>query len=184
VHNYHGEVLLSYNNLVHLFVSGFIEGMSEELINQTSIDVTLGNTILIESLSGTYNVVDLSQREPLKMLEVDITNGFVLKPGEFILAHTKQIFNLPRYISADFKLKSTLGRSGLNHMLSGWCDPGWHGSALTLELSNATKYHELFIKPGMRIGQVVFFHHNTVPAEHSYAARGHYNGDTKAQGAR
>lgn len=38
-----------------------------------------------------------------------------------------------------------------------------------------THYHMLRIRPGMPIGQMVFFKHLPVPDHASYAARGQYN---------
>lgn len=61
------------------------------------------------------------------------------------------------------------------------CDPGWHGSVLTLELSNSLRYHSLRLRPGMRIGQMIFLRGEPVPESASYASRGKYNGDSQAQ---
>ena len=103
--------------------------------------------------------------------------GYIIPPGGFILAHTLEVFNLPDNISAEYKLKSTMARNSLNHFTAGWCDSGWNGSVLTLEFKNDSQYHSIFIKPGMKCGQMIFFEHEAVPADRSYAARGSYNGD-------
>ena len=51
---------------------------------------------------------------------------FMLQSGSFAwLRHDS--FNLPNDISCQFVLKSSRAQSGLNHLLAGWCDPGWHG---------------------------------------------------------
>jgi dCTP deaminase len=70
----------------------------------------------------------------------------------------------------------------LNHLTAGWADAGWNGSVLTLELKNVTNYHEIELRRGDRIGQVIFFEHESVPADRSYAARGRYNGDKSVSG--
>ena len=59
-------------------------------------------------------------------------------------------------------------------MLAGWIDPGFHGSRLTLELKNETKYTDLPLYPGLKIGQIVFHKMNNVP-QASYAVTGNYN---------
>ena len=59
-------------------------------------------------------------------------------------------------------------------MLAGWCDPGWHGSRLTLELKNVRLHHPLPLYPGLKIGQMVFHTMSSVPLN-SYASVGHYN---------
>ena len=74
----------------------------------------------------------------------------MLQSGEFCLAETLELFNLPDDISCQFVLKSSRARSGLNHLLAGWCDPGWHGSKLTLDaLKNERLHHALPLWPGL-----------------------------------
>ena len=75
-----------------------------------------------------------------------------------------------------------MARIGLEHMNAGWCDAGWNGSVLTLELKNMTKHHAIRIRPGDPIGQMVFFKHEPVPTEASYASKGRYNGDSSVSG--
>lgn len=100
-----------------------------------------------------------------------------MQPGEFILAQTIEEFYLPNDIAAEFRLKSSVARVGLDQALAVWCDPGWNSSVLTVELRNNTRYHVLVLEAGMKIGQVVFFKGEPVPDEASYAVRGQYNND-------
>lgn len=184
--------LLSYNELVKLVDEGVVEGIEPDHINAASIDITLGSKLLIEDRTEGYkykghpDVVSLRNRDSLKVTEWNlITQGpYVLKPGEFILAHSVEVFNLPNNIAAEYKLKSSLARVGLDHLNAGWCDPGWHGSTLTLELRNLTTYHFLKLEYGIKIGQMVFFKCAPVPEEASYATKGSYNGDVGVQGAK
>jgi dCTP deaminase len=183
--------LLSYTQLLELLEAGVIDGSKAEHVNSSSVDLTLGRYILVEqmnSLAGGYtpNRVSLAQRTPLNTRKVDMrsTNGYVLKPGEFILAQTQEIFNLPCDISAEYKLKSSMARVGLEHLNAGWADSGWNGSVLTLELRNMTTYHEIELKQGDKIGQMVFYKHAPVPIAASYANRGTYNKDTEVSGAK
>lgn len=123
----------------------------------------------------TLAAIDLSAKQPLEMEEVDCTDGFVLNPGEVCLAHSVEVFNLPRWLTAEYRLKSSQARCFLEHLHAGWCDPGWTGSKLTLEFVNLTKYHPLTLRAGMKIGQVTFTRHEEVPLERSYTVRGQYN---------
>lgn len=79
---------------------------------------------------------------------------------------------MPNDLAAEFRLKSSLARAGLDAALAMWCDPGWHGSVLTLELTNALKMHSLRFRPGLKIGQMVFHRGAPVPAHASYAVKG------------
>jgi len=185
-------MLLSYVELRGLAERGVVTDVQDDAINAASIDVRLGREIMVEDLdvcrnrySGqTCRVVDLSKRESLSMRRIRILGegGYRLNPGQFILAHTMEMFNLPNDISAQFLLKSSMARAGLDHLSATWCDAGWHGSRLTLELRNVTESHILLLKPGMFIGQMKFYRHTPVPDDKSYAARGRYNNDETVAG--
>ena len=146
---------------------GMVENFDPDLINPASLDLRLGNGIMIESIYSPDLIrIDLSN--------VTESDPFMVQPGDFLLAETLEIFNLPDDISAQFVLKSSRARAGFNHMLAGWCDPGWNGSTLTLELKNERQHHALPIFPGMKIGQMVFHSMSNIPVA-SYAKTGHYN---------
>jgi dCTP deaminase len=180
-------MLLSYEQLMDwVFHRKVIRGSKPEYVNATSIDIRLGEKILVERRQTEGEglpMVSLRDRTPLRMREVDIsTEPYLLQPGEFILAHSMEEFDLPLTISAEYKMKSSMGRIGLNHLTSCWCDAGWHDSKLTMELKNETRYHVQEIRAGDLIGQMVFFAHHPVPRARSYAARGRYNGHDTVKG--
>ena len=173
-------MLITYNALVDLADNGVISPVNLDRINAASIDVTLGQYIWREDPRG--GVVDLMHKQVPGMYRYDLQDGpFDLSPGEFILASTAETFNLPDDISAEFRLKSSGARAGLDQSLAVWCDPGWHGSVLTLELRNLLYSHNLRLTIGMPIGQMVFWRGEPVPVEASYASRGQYNDDNVAQ---
>jgi len=172
--------LLSYTELVELVESGVIDAPLEN-INGASIDLTLDKHVRYEA--EPFAPVDLSKKENINTEEllIDAFDGYVLSPGEFVLASTREIFNLPADIAAEYKLKSSMARNGLEHLNAGFCDPYWHNSKLTLELKNITEEHDLLLREGMKIGQIVFFRTKPVPKEHGYAAKGQYNNQKKVQ---
>lgn len=178
---------MSYNELVELAEANVITGVTPDRINAASIDVTLGNKILVERSSESMDqVVSLRDKQRLNMREIDLTElgHYDLRPGEFILAHTAEVFNLPLDTSAEFKLNSSGARIGLENALATWCDNGWNGSVLTLELTNLTQWHSIRLRPGDRIGQMIFHRTRPVPRDRSYAERGRYNGDKSVQGVK
>lgn len=142
---------------------------SEDQLNPASYDLLLGDLIMVEA-------VETPTMQPLNIGDRTETNPFWLKPGEFILAQTKELFNIPDDVAAQFVLKSSRAREGIEHLLAGFADPGFHGSVLTLELQNARKLHSVPLWPGMKIGQCVFYGLSSKP-EVSYAVKGHYNKD-------
>lgn len=177
-------MLLSHEELRHIVEQEIITPVDPKDINAASIDIHLGNVILWEhEIFGAHPIVDFRNREPVKYIEHHMDDeGWVLEPGDFILAHSRETFNLPNWLSAEYKLKSSMARIGLEHMNAGWCDAGWNGSVLTLELKNMCNYHAIRIRPGDAIGQIVFFRHEQVPDEASYASKGRYNGDMAVSG--
>jgi dCTP deaminase len=146
------------------------------LVNPASIDVQLGGTILIESAESP-NLV------PYPLHQCSEDNPYELKPGQFCLAQTVETFNLPDTIAAQFMLKSSRAREGLEHLMAGYCDPGWHGSVLTLELHNSRQLWPQLLWPGMKIGQMVFHVMSERPLK-SYAKTGRYNADKTVQASR
>lgn len=173
-------MLITYNGLIDLVSAGVIEGVAPERINAASIDVTLGATIWVES--GRARAVDLAAKETPNMDRIEMTpRGYLLAPGEFVLAQTREVFHLPDDIACEYRLKSSGARAGLDQALAVWCDPGWHGSVLTLELRNNLMHHPLRLRPGLAIGQMVFWRGAPVPADRSYRSVGQYNNDRAAQ---
>lgn len=152
--------------------SQMVTPFEPELLNPASLDVRLGDELMIEVMDSRELIrVDISDRTK--------ENPYLLLPGEFCLAHTVEEFCLPEDISAQFVLKSSRARAGLNHLLAGWCDPGWGtsgSSVLTLELKNERRHHSIELFPGMKIGQLVFLFMNNIPAKHyGLPGVGHYN---------
>lgn len=184
--------LLSYPELVEVVDSGILRGVEPERINPTSIDLTLGPKILFESRSALPDrdsprmLIDLHSRQSVNWRDWSMApeaglDYYDLQPGEFILAATNEKFYMPNDMSAEFSLKSSLARNGLEHLLAGWIDPGFNDSVLTLELKNSTRHHVLRLRLDMLIGQVKFFRHTAVPDDKSYSVRGRYNNDSEVQ---
>lgn len=165
---------------------GMVSPFDPELVNPASLDVRLGDALLIESAVNDacwrFDQHD-DGMVPYPFADHTQENPYLLVPGQFVLAHTIEVFNLPDDIAAQFMLKSSRARSGLEHLMAGYCDPGWHGSVLTLELHNSRQLHPVPLWPGMKIGQMVF-HQMAATPQRSYALTGRYNRDTTVQGSR
>lgn len=196
-------MLQSYNQLLELVDAGVIRGVSTDSINAASIDITMGDTFLVEdgashpeqrgiwgasakNPGAPFPTVSLRDRIPPAMRKVVLKDDqpLVLLPGQFCLAQSQQTFFLPDNISAEYKLKSSMARMGLQHLLAGWCDAGWNGSVLTLEFKNVLEHHAIEIRIGDPAGQMIFMRHEKVPPSASYAHRGRYNGDQTVRGVK
>lgn len=184
--------LLSHTALLALLEQGVIENAVPECVNAASLDIRLGRYLHLEAkptladLVNPLHALSLKDRDPVRTVVWDLVEqgDYIVKPGEFLLAQSFEVFNLPNNIAAEYKLKSSLARIGLDHLNAGWCDPGWNGSVLTLELRNLTTYHPIKLSYLDKIGQMIFFRCAKVPVEGSYATKGRYNGDKKVQGAK
>lgn len=170
------KMYLNHNQIEALIANEFVTNTDSSCVNAASLDLRLGESILVETWSDSMCPLDYSKRDKLCMNTVKIsTNGYKVRPGEFFLAHTMEICNFPDDLAALFRIKSSMGRIGLEHMDAGWIDPGFHGS-LTLEFKNMTNYHDIVIRPGDRIGQLIFLRGVPVTGAQSYRTKGNYNG--------
>ena len=149
--------------------AGLLTPYSPELVNPASVDVRLGANVMIESAQSPALV-----RLNLAATHHTEADPFLLKPGQFILAETLEVLNVPASHALQFMLKSSRARQGLEHLMAGYVDPGFFGSVLTLELHNSRQLHAIPLWPGMRIGQLVC-HRMTSPPTRTYALTGHYN---------
>ena len=95
------------------------------------------------------------------------------------MAPTLEWVRIPDDLCAQFILKSSRGREGIEHLFAGFIDAGFEG-ILTLELLNARQLHPVKVWPGMRIGQLVFERLDAMPRR-SYRETGRYCGDTTVQ---
>lgn len=107
-------------------------------VDQVSIDFHLGGNLKLFR-GGTYRFVDTRKGLPENaMEEVNLLDGdpFILEPGAFAIASTKEALRLPDDIVGRLEGKSSLARLGiLVHSTAARFDPGWNGAPV-LELGN------------------------------------------------
>lgn len=154
---------------------GLVTPFDADLVNPASLDVRLGENLLVELPSVTqlvpYSIAGHTQEKP-----------FMLQPHEFVLAETLEEFKLPDCIAGQLALKSSRAREGIEHLLAGYIDPGYSGR-LTLELQNARTMHAVPLWPGMRIAQIVFHKMSMLPSK-DYSMTGRYQGDKTVQASK
>jgi len=149
------------------WLEALVSPYNPEQLNPASYDVLIGPTILRETRPGDSRG---------NWAEVDIKGGaYILAPGEFILASTLEVVDIPHDLEAIFCLKSSRGREGYDHALAAYIDPGFKGR-VTLELHNMNRFHPLEVVAGMRIGQLRFSKLAETPRK-TYDQTGRYHGD-------
>jgi dCTP deaminase len=154
---------------------GLVTPFDHELVNPASLDVRLGENLLVE-------VPEVPALLPFSIARHTQEKPFLLGPHDFVLAETLEEFYLPDCIAGQLTLKSSRAREGIEHLLAGYVDPGYKGR-LTLELQNARTMHPVPLWPGMRIAQLVFHRLSMLPSR-DYSVTGRYYGDTTVQGSK
>lgn len=144
-----------------------VDPYNPDHLNPASYDLTLGHGLMIESIHGWIAFPDFAN--------ATAADPFLLKPGQLVLAAAAERVNLPRHLCAQFVLKSSRAREGIEHLMAGFADPGYCGN-LTLELHNSRQLQEVPIWPGQRIGQLVF-HMMSQRPNADYSVTGRYQGD-------
>jgi len=112
--------------------------------------------------------------------EVRIAKSLTLTRGEFYLLDTLETITIPDNAVGWLALKSSMGRSGLEHLHAGFFDPGFSGTA-TLEVENRAPW-PLTIERGQRIIQIALC--DCEVPERSYQMTGRYNNQAEPEPAR
>jgi dCTP deaminase len=139
---------------------------NELAFSSTSLDLTLSKTVYkwktsanpgivteIDPVAGKYAEIASDLLEKEEMVE----DGRLLKPGDFLLGSTTERVNLmaEARLAARVEGKSSLARLGLIvHLTAPTIHSGFNGT-ITLEMCNLG-VHNLRIKPGMKICQLIF----------------------------
>ena len=170
--------ILAHPALLELIEEGVIDA-DPACVGGSSIDIHLGAELLVEDLTTMPATVDPAKGDRPALVPVDLARPYILSPGEYVLAVTKECFRLPDDITAHLYMRSSLARAGLNHLLAFHIDPGWAadtegGRPLTLELHNVTQNCRIVLSAGLRVAQVVFHRHEPVGFDHLYANKGRY----------
>lgn len=152
-----------------------ISPLQDDQIQPASVDIRLGNTFSIVEDSSAA-ILTLSEKIIYKEIRAE---KYLLMPGQFVLATTKEYIKLPNNLTAFVEGRSSLGRMGLFIQNAGWVDPGFAGE-ITLELFNANRC-AIELQTGRRIGQLVFAQMDQ-EALHPY--RGKYQGQRGATGSK
>lgn len=172
-----------------------VEPFDPDLVNSASLDIRVGETAKlrvkekftamlwqnfnnwVEKQQNIYppRLISPSRYQDIDLSKYSKNNPYWMQPGDRLLVASLETINLPNFVCAQFRLKSSRGREFYEHMEAGFCDPGWHGSKLTMEIINMD-LAPLPIYPGLRMGQLVFSL-TLAPPDNDYSVVGRYNGD-------
>lgn len=97
-----------------------------------------------------------------------------IEPGETILGHTGEFIGGQRKVNTMMKARSSFGRNFIEICKdAGWGDIGYI-NRWTVEITNNSRYYQVPLVVGRRIGQIVFFETEEVSDEDAYPASGKY----------
>lgn len=160
----------------------------ESQLQAASYDLCLGRTLLVEDTNGIkrwwYNSIRRAPKRKFKEIKLGCFrfSSYVLMPGEFVLAHTKEYIRVPDFIEATVQLKSSIARLGIDHNLAGYIDPGFpsktESKPITLEITNNSAY-PVELTAGAPICQIRFASlDRRASVLTPYYVNGHYTADT------
>ena len=162
-----------------------IEPWEERFLQPASVDLRLGREFRVFR-NYRLPVID-PKTEMANLTELEVIEGdqpFILHPGEFVLAVTRERVDIPADLVGRLDGKSSLGRLGLIvHSTAGFVDPGFSGR-LTLELTNIANL-PIMLYYDMPISQISFVRLTTA-ADHPYGsgAGNKYQGQTGPEPSR
>ncbi|MDD4989979.1 MAG: dCTP deaminase [Candidatus Pacebacteria bacterium] len=130
----------------------------DEQLGPCSLDLHLGNSFKAFKPSR-YPYIDLNNSVAIEsiMEEIFVPDGspFILQPGEFVLAVTKEEVVLDSDMMARLDGRSSLGRLGVVvHSTAARVDPGWNGKPV-MELGNMGVM-PVVLYSGMRVCALTF----------------------------
>lgn len=159
--------VLNDHALDTLAQAGMVKPYNPAHLSGCSIDLTLSDHILVESVDDNSN----------GWVECSIENGYPMKPKQFVLASTAEVITIPHDCCGKIFLRSSAARAGLDHCLAGFLDAGFSGQ-VTLELSNKFQLHNFELRKGQRLIQLVVYQLNSTPSN-TYDLTGNYHGQRR-----
>lgn len=122
-------------------------------LQPSSYDVKLASIILVPHLKR-HEPIDLRKPADDRTDPVDISDGFVLTQGRFVLGATVEKVSIPIDMVGRIEGKSSRARQGLQIHSAGYLDPGFRGN-VTLEIVNFAP-DPMILWPDILIAQLSF----------------------------
>ena len=147
-------MVLSYNTIKKLLSKNIlIENANNQNIHSSSYDVTVDKYIL--KFKKNKKPISFIDAQDLNNMyeEINITEGYTIKPGETILVVLEDIFNIPNNICGSIRGRTSLNRLGLM-VATQHLHPGFKGK-LNLAVTN-NSINSYIITPKIQIAQVIF----------------------------
>jgi len=128
---------------------------ADQQIQPNGVDIRLWNEFKVAQ--PQEEEIDPTKGEGHDFIEaIDVNNdGILIRPGDFVLASSRELVEIPPDLTVQLDGRSSMGRLGITvHITAGRLDAGWRGR-ITLEMQNVSG-SPIRLYPGMRVGQLVF----------------------------
>lgn len=155
-------MIFTDNEIIAWAQGGGIAPFCAENVNPASIDLTWSGRLRVARPAGWSDEI-----------VVPAQGEYGFQPNTLYLLDTAEYVVVPEDWAGMLMLKSSIGRSGLEHLHAGYFDPGFEGTA-TLEVKNMAPW-VVRLRPGQRIVQIVFMALTGKPRA-SYRQTGRYGG--------
>jgi dCTP deaminase len=142
--------------------------LSNRQIGAASVDLRMGNVVLMVRARGTshvdpaawlipksqtrFHTMEISRQQKHERYEIPFNTKFLLHPGSLALVPTLEWIKLPPDIMGTVTARSTWAREGLSIATATLIEPNYEGIA-TLELANLGQI-PIALYPGLRIAQI------------------------------
>ncbi|MGW7100429.1 dCTP deaminase [Streptomyces sp. NPDC054838] len=152
-----------------------ISPFDRERVQPASVDLLLDHYVRVAASPGHEIDVARVWAGHTALAEIEEVEGWLIQPGDFLLANTIERITLPLDLAARVEGKSSLGRLGLAvHVTAGFIDPGFSGQ-ITLEIANLSQW-PIRLRRQMPIAQLGLIPMAGIPARPYGAAGNHYQG--------
>lgn len=144
--------------------------LSAQQIGASSIDLRMGNVVLIVRARGSSHVDpgeamrraqnagherEAQRQQKHERYELKFKTPFLLHPGTLALVPTLEWVSLPEDLMGSVTARSTWAREGLSIATATMIEPGYQG-IVTLELANLGEI-PIALYPGLELAQISFF---------------------------
>jgi dCTP deaminase len=156
------DVLESLKSDSGIKIYGLDEAELEKRVKGWSIDLTLSNSYYRVKRKYYDRIFDLAYRYENDVMDRFVekkaseSEGIFMRPGEFILASSAELLQLPSGIVGLVSGRSSYSRLGISVELSQVIIQPGHNDLIPLQITNNLPY-PVIIYPKMLIAQVVFF---------------------------
>ena len=142
----------------------FTPEIEPDQVTSSAVDLRLGNqfTTFKQAVPGVEIIIDLSKIDDVEQVikefgdteEISEGDSFLFKPGQLVLAYTKEIVEMPNYLAARIEGRSSLARLGISIHQTAPTVHATFNDRLRLEMSHSGP-HPCRLYPGFRVCQLV-----------------------------